>query len=121
MEIPDVPENMQAAENVLFPQQACPSQPAGPAEGASAAPVISLGEWMVIMLILALPLVNIVMLFVWGFGNDPNGNRVNFAKANLIWMAIGLVLYLIIFVIVMLVIAVAASRGGGGSFPDFFV
>ena len=31
------------------------------------APVMSVGEWMLTLLILALPLVNIIMLFVWAF------------------------------------------------------
>lgn len=47
---------------------------------------ISVGEWLISMLIMIIPIVNIVMLFIWGFGSpDP---RRNYARASLIWMAI---------------------------------
>lgn len=56
---------------------------------------MSVGEWLITMLILIIPIVNIVMLFVWGFGNaDP---RRNYARASLIWMAISIVLVIIFY------------------------
>jgi len=44
------------------------------------------------------PIVNLVMLFVWGFGGGANPNKANFAKASLIWMLIGIVLTIIFYV-----------------------
>jgi hypothetical protein len=64
------------------------------------APVISLKEWMITMLLMAIPVVNIIMLFVWGFGGGANPSKANYAKAALIWMAIGIVLYVIFFVFI---------------------
>ncbi len=61
------------------------------------APVISVGEWVLAMLIMAIPIVNIVMLFIWGFGKDTNPTKANWAKAGLIWIAIGIILYVIFF------------------------
>lgn len=56
---------------------------------------MSVGEWLITMLILVIPIVNIVMLFIWGFGNsDP---RRNYARASLIWMAIWIVLMFIFY------------------------
>jgi len=56
---------------------------------------MTVGDWLITMLILIIPIVNIVMLFIWGFGNpDP---RRNYARASLIWMAIGIVLMLIFY------------------------
>jgi ABC-type multidrug transport system permease subunit len=56
---------------------------------------MSVGEWLITMLIMIIPIVNIVMLFVWGFGNaDP---RRNYARASLIWMAISIVLVIIFY------------------------
>lgn len=51
---------------------------------------LSTGEWFVTLLILALPIVGLVMYFVWGFGTDGNVSRRNFCRAALIWLAIGL-------------------------------
>jgi len=77
-------------------------------------PVITVGDWMITLLIRAIPLVNIVMLFVWAFGSGNNPNKTNWAKAVLIWLAIGSVLAIII-----LVIFGAAFMGLLESGPDF--
>lgn len=61
------------------------------------APVVSFKEWMISMLLLALPVVNIVMLFVWAFGGGASISKANFAKASLVWMAIGIVLGIIFY------------------------
>ncbi len=53
--------------------------------------VIKTADWIVTILILAIPLVNLIMLFIWAFGSNTNPNKANFAKAALIWLAIGLV------------------------------
>ena len=50
---------------------------------------LSVGEWVVTLLVLAIPCVNLIMLFVWGFG-DGNKSRANYCKATLIWIAIGI-------------------------------
>ena len=58
---------------------------------------MTVGDWLITMLILIIPIVNIVMLFIWGFCNpDP---RRNYARASLIWMAIGIVLMLIFYAV----------------------
>jgi len=62
--------------------------------------VITTGDWMVTLLIMIIPVINIIMLFVWAFSGGTNLNKSNWAKANLIWFAIILFIYLIIFAIV---------------------
>ncbi|MGO4548559.1 hypothetical protein AB4Z29_27600 [Paenibacillus sp. 2TAB23] len=68
-------------------------------------PVITVKEWMITTLILIIPIVNIVMMFVWAFG-EGNPTKKNYFKASLIWAAIVLVIYAIIAIIL---IAAAAS------------
>lgn len=58
-------------------------------------PPLTLGNWLIIMLIGIIPFVNIVMLFIWAFGNTENTSKRNYARAMLIFYAIGLVLSLI--------------------------
>jgi uncharacterized membrane protein YdjX (TVP38/TMEM64 family) len=60
--------------------------------------VMSIQDWIITILITSIPVVNIIMLFVWAFGSDTNENKKNWAKATLIWLAIMFVLYMIIFV-----------------------
>lgn len=62
-------------------------------ENRSSAPVMSLGDWIITFIVLAIPLVNIIMLFVWGFSSSTNPNKSNFCKAYLILMLIAIVLF----------------------------
>lgn len=48
---------------------------------------LTTGEWFVTLLVLGLPLVGLVMHFVWGFG-PGNASRRNFCRAVLLWLAI---------------------------------
>ncbi|MFC3771204.1 hypothetical protein [Paenibacillus sp. GCM10012303] len=66
--------------------------------GNQTAPVVSFKDWMITILLMAIPIVNIVMLFVWAFGGNTNPSKANYAKAALIWVVIGIVLNVIIFV-----------------------
>ncbi len=52
---------------------------------------LSVGSYVIMFLISAIPIVNIIMLFVWGFGNG-NRNKKNWARAQLIIMAVVIVL-----------------------------
>lgn len=64
------------------------------------APVLSVKDWMITILLLAIPIVNIILLFVWAFSKGENPSKSNYAKASLIWAAIGLVIY-IVFVVIL--------------------
>ena len=57
--------------------------------------VMSIKDWVITLLIAALPLIGLIMLFVWGFGSGTNQNKANFAKASLIWFAVVIGLYII--------------------------
>ena len=59
---------------------------------------MSVKKWLLTFLILCIPIVDIVMLFVWAFGSDCD-ERKSFAQAALIWMLICVALS-IIFAIV---------------------
>ena len=57
--------------------------------------VVSVTDWVLTILISSIPIVNIVMLFVWAFGESTNVNKANWAKATLIWLAISIGLVVI--------------------------
>ena len=56
---------------------------------------MTFGDWMLTILLLMIPLVNIILLFVWAFSSETNLNKKNFAKAQLIFMGIGIILSII--------------------------
>ena len=60
---------------------------------------VTIGEWMITLLITALPLIGLIMLFVWAFGEGANQSKKNWATAMLIWYAIGIVLVILFFII----------------------
>lgn len=61
--------------------------------------VITTSEWIIVKLIMLVPLVNIIMLFVWAFGDNSNLSKSNWAKASLVVWAIGFIFYFIFFLI----------------------
>lgn len=69
-----------------------------------------MGEWLITLIVLAIPCVNVIMYFVWAFGNG-NENRKNFCRAGLIVMAVGIVLSLILYAVVGASLAAALSAG----------
>jgi hypothetical protein len=68
-------------------------------ENQSNSGVVKTVDWVVTMLILAIPLVNLIMLFVWAFGSGANPNKANFAKAVLLWILIGIVISVLVSLI----------------------
>ncbi len=52
---------------------------------------LTVNEWFVTILILALPLVNIVMYLYWAFADGVNVNKRNFCRASILWFVVGLV------------------------------
>ena len=72
---------------------------------------LSTGEWFLTMFILGIPLVGIVMYFVWAFGAG-NINRANFCRAGLIWLAIAITLG-ILFMIAFGGFALLAGAAAG--------
>lgn len=81
-------------------QQPVQSQGMAYQSPAPVAPVVSVKEWMLAMLIMCIPIVNIIMMFVWAFGNG-NPSKQNYFKAALLWTAIVIVLYIIIGVVIV--------------------
>ena len=58
---------------------------------------LSVGDWMIILLIISIPVVNIIMLFVWALSSDTNVTKSNFAKAALMWFVVIIILWLLFF------------------------
>lgn len=80
------------------------------------APVMTVKDWIVTFIVCAIPLVNIIMLFVWAFSDNANPNKRNYAKASLLLTAIFIVLYVLFFIFFFVILGAA----GGFSSGDFF-
>ncbi len=56
---------------------------------------VTFADWMISMLIMCIPCVNIVMIFVWAFGSNTKKSKANYFKAALVWALISLVLVIV--------------------------
>jgi len=56
------------------------------------AEVLSMGDYLLMLILLAIPVVNIIACILWIIGRNGNPNRRNFAKAWLIITVIGTIL-----------------------------
>jgi hypothetical protein len=56
------------------------------------APSMRISDWLVVLILLMIPLVNLIMLIIWSIDKSGNPNRRSFAQAVLLFMAALLVL-----------------------------
>ena len=61
---------------------------------------MSVSDWLITYLIMIVPIVNIVMLLIWGFGSNTNLSKASWAKATLLWFCIITVIYVLFLIIV---------------------
>ncbi len=57
---------------------------------------LTFGDWMVVILIMAIPLVNIIAVIYWAASSGTNISKQNYARASIAWFFIGLVIFLIL-------------------------
>lgn len=70
------------------PVRASPSPP--PVQATGGVDLITMGQYLIMFLIMCIPIAGIVMLFIWGFGSETGPNKKNFARAYLVMMAIAI-------------------------------
>ena len=77
---------------------------------------MSVGDWIITMLIIMIPCLGIVMMFVWAFSSSENKTKSNFFKAQLIFMGVILIFYLITFAIFGASLLTMFSQSGYGHY-----
>jgi|GEM_PF-702959 len=75
---------------------------------------MTVADWMLTLLLAAIPVVNLVMLSVWAFGSSRQNPRKAWAKASLLWLITALCITLI-----LLLVFGTAIREMMQSAPDF--
>ncbi len=70
---------------------------------------VTMGEWLVTMLLMMVPCVNIILMFVWAFSKTEKKSKSNFFKVELIMMGILLAIYIVV-IIFMVFAGVALSQ-----------
>jgi hypothetical protein len=90
-----------AGRNPMPPAISPPSGPYRP---------MTIGDWVVTKLVLFIPLVGLVMLFVWALTDDVHPSRKTFCQSTLIFMAIGIGLVVLFWIVMLLFVGIAAAH-----------
>ncbi len=73
---------------------------------------LTVGDWIITILITFIPIVNLIMYFVWAFSSTSHPSKKTWAQASLIWLLISVVLSAIAFALFgATLLALAASSG----------
>jgi hypothetical protein len=70
---------------------------------------MTVGDWMLTLLMLAIPIVNLIMYLVWALSGSGNLNRRNFCRASIYWFLIILGIYVLFLALVGLDSVAASS------------
>lgn len=108
-----------------FGSQASPSGPLGPDQtirtesyayaqmplsaGEDTSP-LSVGQYLLMLIISGIPMVGLIMQLVWAFGGATNVNRRNFARAGLILSLAAIVLAIIFSGLVIALVAIVRDN-----------
>lgn len=70
---------------------------------------LSMWDFFLMELVTKIPILRIVLYCVWGFSQDTNENRKNWSRAQLIWLAIGIVFFVICIALLGLLAGTTAT------------
>lgn len=96
-EDPPAPRQGRNADGAPAPQQ--PSINVSVNTGAFMELPVSVGNWILTFIVMCIPVVNIIMLFVWAFGGSSHKSKSNWARAALLLMLIIFLGWLLFFVV----------------------
>ncbi|MCC5915011.1 MAG: hypothetical protein JJU46_11595 [Balneolaceae bacterium] len=60
---------------------------------------VSVSNWLITLIITAIPFIGFIMLFVWAFGDGSHPSKANWAKAMLLMFFVVIGFYLFIAII----------------------
>lgn len=75
---------------------------------------MTIGEWLITFIITYIPIVGIIMLFVWAFSDGNHPSKKTWAQATLILFAIAIVLGIIFATVIISLIG--SMFGAMGSY-----
>lgn len=62
-------------------------------------PAVSIADWLITLLILFIPVLNVIMLLVWSFNKSTHRSKANFSKAVFILLLTTILLVALILAI----------------------
>lgn len=71
---------------------------------------VSVGEWIITFILVAIPVVNLVMLLVWAFGSSTHPSKKTYSQAALLVGVVAVVLAVVLMLLATLISFPSASR-----------
>lgn len=99
----------QDVSSVQSPQPTRSSTPSVSGQKNETVDLITMGQYIIMFLIMAIPIAGIVMLFIWGFGSETGPNKKNFARAYLVMTAIAAGMVILVSIVMGAIMAFIAS------------
>lgn len=93
----NIPPPVQNAPRPVYSQQSTQS--------SEDLDLITMGQYLIMFLIMAIPIAGIVMLFIWSFGSEAGPNKKNFARAYLVMMLIAIGISIIMSIVMATIAA----------------
>ncbi|WP_411827911.1 hypothetical protein [Luteolibacter sp. AS25] len=72
-----------------------PPHPALARQTGGTSPHLSVGDWLITLILLAVPILNIVLIIYWAFFSSGNQGRINFCRATLLLTLAGIIIVLL--------------------------
>lgn len=69
---------------------------------------VKISEWVLALVLMMIPCVNIIMMFVWAFSSTEKKSKSNFFKAYLIFFGISMGIMLLLWVAIVFIALLAA-------------
>lgn len=60
---------------------------------------VSLGDWIVTMILSGIPIVGLIMILVWAFGEGAKPSKKNYARAVIIMAIIGIIIGILLSIL----------------------
>jgi hypothetical protein len=77
---------------------------------------MSIGQYILTMIVFGIPIVGFIMMLVWSFSSSTNINKKNYARATLIMAIIGAVLMIICWSLIIGIITSIVNSGSYGTY-----
>jgi len=58
--------------------------------------VTTTGQWVLNLFLVAIPIIGLILLFVWAFSSGTAPSKQNWARANLVWILIAIVVSVVV-------------------------
>lgn len=76
-----------------------PQYQASPRAYVPTVDITSTGQWVLTLFLVCIPVIGFILMLVWAFGSNTAPSKKNWARANLIWLIIGILVSIIVFVV----------------------